>query len=145
MVSGGVLSSFTGCKPTARQPKLSPLAMLVDTIIPQDDFAGAINLGLGPRLVDEIGKSPQRKEQLERLLTQVSALSLRQYQSEFIVLNQDQREKLLNDILLDKGKLIVRRDLRKLRTTLLNWYYQSEIGAASIGYQLPADYPAYPG
>lgn len=137
---------FTGCKPNDNlTPDTKTLTSIIDTIIPSDEFAGAIEIGLDKKLQQHIEQKPKFNELITRILVNVTAISSQRHKTPFFELNIDQREFLLNNIIADNTKPLVRRDLVLLRNTLLPWYYQSKAGAASIGFVLPANYPAYYG
>lgn len=144
VIIGSASTLFSGCK--ARDdltPDAKTLISIIDTIIPQDEFAGAIDIGLDIKLQQQTEQRPKIKELLSRIVNSVTSLSSQQYQTPFFELNIDQREGLLNSIIKDYTKPLVRRDLVLLRNTLFTSYYQSEVGTASIGYVLPTNYPAY--
>ena len=118
---------------------------LVDTIIPTDQSVGAIELGLDTKLTEEMASKPKAKEWIERMVHSVSQICLAQHRKEFRDLDIDQREQFLNDLLANRVNAITWNDLRRLRRVLLTWYYHSEVGAATVGFYLPAHYPSYPG
>ena len=125
-------------------PVPSPLLQsLVDTIVPRDADAGGLDIGLDQQLFQQTQKMPKRKELIDRLLDAITNLSIRQFKTEFHQCEVDQREQLLNSLLSDTKNVIARRDLMRIRNTLLGMYYRSVEGTDSIGYLLPARYPAY--
>ena len=133
---------FTGCKSSdSRSLETKTLISIIDTIIPQDEFAGAIGIGLDIELQKQVEQKPKIKELITRIVKNVAGVS--SHQGAFFELNVDQRESLLNSIIKDSTKPIQRRDLVLLRNMLITSFYQSEIGTASIGYVLPASYPAF--
>ncbi len=125
-------------------PSPSPLLQsLVDTIVPSDADLGGLDMGLDKQLFQQTQTKPERKELVDRLLNAISNLSLRQFKTEFQLCDVDQREQLLNNLLSDTKNAIARRDLMRIRNALLSMYYTSAEGTESIGYLLPAYYPAY--
>jgi hypothetical protein len=118
---------------------------LLDTIIPADQSGGAIDLGLDTTLTQEMASQPKAKQWIDRMVSSVSQMCLAQHRKPFYDLNIDQREQFINELLADRANTIIWGDLNRLRRVLLTWYYQSEVGAATIGFYLPAHYPSYPG
>ena len=116
----------------------------VDTIVPRDADAGGLDIGLDKQLFQQTQTQPNRKELVDRLLNTIASLSLRQFNAKFHQCDVDQREQLLNNLLGDTKNVIARRDLMRIRNTLLSMYYTSAVGTDSIAYLLPARYPAYP-
>jgi hypothetical protein len=161
LISG---AAFGACIPqtaSAQEPRPGPLSIktnvaqatpqdltrisLLDTIIPADQSGGAIDLGLDTKLTQEMASQPKTKQWVDRMVHSVSQMCLAQHRKPFHDLYIDQREQLINDLLADRANTITWGDLNRLRRVLLTWYYQSEVGAATIGFYLPAHYPSYPG
>ena len=144
IVVGSTGALFIGSKPKANvSPDTKTLISIIDTIIPQDQFAGAIDIGLDIKIQQQIDKRLKLKELLTRIITNITAVCAQQHQSHFFELNVDQRENLLNSIINNFTKPLIRRDLVLLRNTVFTFYYQSETGTASLGYMLPTNYPVY--
>ena len=118
---------------------------LIDTIIPADQSVGAIDLGLDTQLTEEMASQPKAKEWVDRMVNSVSQMCLAQHRKQFRDLDIDQREQFISKLLAKSANTIIGNDLRRLRSLLLTRYYRSEVGAATIGFYLPAHYPSYPG
>lgn len=128
-----------------RIDKLSPLQSLVDTIVPSDDFVGALGLGLDQRLASEMQQKPRTNERIERLLVATNKQALKLFQSDFHKLNLNQREQLLTEVLLSDRQVVFKSDLNRIRRKIIRWYYTSEDGQASLDYASPGHYPTYAG
>jgi hypothetical protein len=106
---------------------------------------GAIGLGLDARLQAEMTSRPQVNDMVKRLVHSVTQMSLAQHRAQFRNLNIDMREQFLIEMLNNKTNAIVWRDIWQLRRLIVTWFYQSDAGAKSVGFWLPATYPSYPG
>lgn len=122
---------------------LSPLQSLVDTIVPSDEFVGALGLGLDQQLTSEMLQKPKTNERVERLLAAANRQALKNFQTEFHRLKLDQREKMLSEVLLSDWQVVFKSDLNVIRRKIIKWYYTSQAGQASLDYALPGHYPAY--
>jgi hypothetical protein len=104
---------------------------------------GGLDIGLDKKMLDQATSMPGRKALIDRITDTISSLSLKKFKRSFSQLDIEQRENLLNTLLNNKQNTIGRRDLMRVRNTLMIWYYQSPEGRDSIGYKLPAHYAAY--
>jgi len=129
------------------------LSSLVDTIVPADEFPGALDLKLDDKLFDSMNGDKMNGDKMnsnkmsrikfKKLAESIDNLTLSTERKKFTQLNLDQRETLLEDILKNDITLITRHDLYQLRSVILKWYYSTQQGRQSLGYLLPSDYPAY--
>jgi len=131
---------FTG-KQLSQEEKM--LRSLVDTIVPKDDFLGALDVGIDTVASAQMQAKPRFKEQMIHLINSISKISLNQHHKDFYTLDVDQREALLNKVLDRSSPPHDRANLNRFRKFVLNNFYLSEQGQASLQYQLPAHYPAY--
>jgi len=119
------------------------LSSLVDTIVPADDFPGALDLKLDEKLFDSMKNSDKQRTNFQKLAESIDNLTLSTERKKFTDLSLDDRENLLGDILQKNIKLITRHNLMNLRHITLKWYYSTREGRQSLGYLLPSEYPAY--
>lgn len=118
---------------------------IVDTIIPEDEAAGAISVGLDILLQTEMSGRPQINDLVKRLVHSVTQMSLARHRAQFRDLSLDLREEFLTELLNNKTNAIVWRDMWQMRRLIVTWFYQSDAGAKSVGFWLPPTYPSYPG
>lgn len=116
---------------------------LADTLVPADDSAGALDAGLHLKLLEHTVQKPQWHERLILIEAAINKLALSMHHQAFSKISLDQRETLLGELLQRPSPL--QQEVRRFRQLIMQWYYASAEGRASAGYQLPADYPAYPG
>ena len=119
------------------------LRSLVDTIVPADEFAGALDANIDNMAAEQMRNKPKFKEQVLTLFDGIAKVSLGQHRKAFYKLNIDQREELLTNMLKHGSPQLNRTNLRRFRKFVLNEFYMSEIAHASLEYQLPSHYPAY--
>lgn len=119
------------------------LRSLIDTIVPADEFAGALDVKTDHIATEEMRNKAKFKEQLLALFDGIAKNSLGQHHKAFYKLNIDQREALLNKMLERGSPQLNRTHLRRFRRFVLNHFYMSKPGHASLQYQLPSHYPAY--
>ena len=144
--SGIVLPAYFKAKPNSDKVHATVVnfsTALVDTLVPADDSAGALDIGLHLRLLERTAQEPKWAERLVLIETAIDKLALGTHRKPFSKLGLDQRESLLVELLQRHSPL--QQTVRRFRHLILMWYYASTEGRASAGYQLPADYPAYPG
>jgi len=141
IIMSGSLGWLSACREAA--PVLNLPDSLVDTIIPRDDYAGAIDLGLNNTLRAWLNEKPRRTDRFNILLEAINRRAQTQHQRPFNTLSIDHRETLLTDI-MDRKSAGNNSDLLRTRSTLLhirrqimNEYYGSLEGQRSIDYQLP--------
>lgn len=130
---GSVL--LTSC---SRQ-QTTTLSMMLDTLLPEDDFAGALTLGYDTRLQQQLKTNPGKYGYLPRLVDDIDQLSKKHHKQTFAMLKQAQREALLTQE-LEHGADVIKQPLNKLRALIFNWYYGSQEGQRSLGYLAPAFY-----
>lgn len=118
-------------------------AALVDTVVPADDYPGALDIGLHGKLLEYATQQPKWQARLVLVEAAIDKLALSTHKQAFSKLAIDQRETLLLDLLQRVSPL--RHEVARFRHLVLAWYYASPEGRASVAYQLPANYPAYPG
>ena len=144
--SGIVLPVYFRAKPNSGESQTvinSFSAALVDTLVPADDSAGALDISLHLKLLEHTAQQPKWHERLILVQTAIDKLALSTHQQAFNKLGLDQRETLLLELLQRKSPL--QQEVARFRQLIVMWYYASPEGSASVGYQLPADYPAHPG
>ena len=135
-------SYWIGSANRAQEPKQT-IAAVIDTILPRDDFPGGLDLGLDLKLEKSIQEQPEVGDFMNRVVAAIEQKSIATYKQEFIRLDIDQREALLTELISPDAPQRARIDLRRLRARLLTDYYSSIEGQKSLGYQIPALYPAY--
>lgn len=145
IVGGGVLALRTSRLQTHGDRSHTPqaLRLLIDTIVPEDDFAGGLSIGLDTRLTTQMQQQPALQQLIDRVTPAIDKQSLAQHKKAFVTLDLNRREELLNRLLTDTSQRQLRTDLNKLRSLVLQWYYRSDAGHQSLGYRLPAHYAAY--
>jgi len=142
IIVSGSLGLFSGCRDAA--PLLDLPDSILDTIIPRDDYPGAIDLGLNKKLRGWLNKNERRANRFKALLETVSHKAHSLHQRPFNSLSVDQRETLLTSLLDRKNAgnnqnaLRTRSTLLRVRRQIMTWYYGSIEGQRSIGYQLPS-------
>jgi len=132
------IGTYAVLRPTPLTPEQKTLRSIVDTIVPSDEFAGALDVGIDQKAVAEMQNKPATNKQTLALIDAVNQASLNQYRKAFYSLDIDQRETLLNKM-LERGSPKVSQANR----FVLHEFYTSTQGHASLNYQLPAHYPAY--
>jgi hypothetical protein len=144
-LGAGALSYSTFVKVRQDDAELESEAVLswiIDTILPADEFLGALDLGLDKQLFKWMQTNEKWSERFIELTYSVDDISAKDHMSEFIRLSVDERENLLITILAD-GADTSRLSLARLRAMIINWYYTSDQGHATLNYTLPAHYPTY--
>jgi len=137
------IGTYAVLRPTPLTPEQKTLRSIVDTIVPSDEFAGALDVGIDQKAVAEMQNKPATNKQTLALIDAVNQASLNQYRKAFYSLDIDQRETLLNKMLERGSPKVSQANLNRFRRFVLREFYTSTQGHASLNYQLPAHYPAY--
>jgi hypothetical protein len=119
----------------------STLALILDTLLPADEYPGALELGYEHRLSQQINTDSAKFGYLSGFAEQIDVASKRHHKKAFSALSVEQREALLEQI-LETGAQMTQRNLIRLRSLIFRWYYGSAQGQRSLGYLAPATYPA---
>ena len=126
------------------KPLANPLIRsIVETILPRDNFAGALDLGYDQKLAARIKVDKNTASITNIALEGINSQALKHYGDTFNTLGVDQREQILNNVLEGQHQAQLRRALQQIRNLVFNWYYASEVGQDSINYLAPSRYPAY--
>ena len=143
-VGFGLLGTqLQGCKPL-KQNWTTQQAIL-DTILPEDEFPGALDLGYDAKLTEWTKINKRYITRFDSLFAYVEQFAKSNYSKPFNALDADQREELLFRMSQDSEIQTPRHMLSMLRHLILGWYYSSESGHDSLNYLPPYRYPSYPG
>ncbi|MBT8115696.1 MAG: gluconate 2-dehydrogenase subunit 3 family protein [Arenicella sp.] len=152
LLSGAGIAAMTACRhsrpPTPAHDRgfngqNTVLNSIIDALVPSDEFAGALDIGVHRAIEAEMQQKPGLQERVERLTAAVNSKSLATHRQTFEQLSTTQREALLNEMLQHTAPRQARTDLKRLRNNVLIRFYSSDGGHASLNYRLPANYPAY--
>ncbi|MEE9447666.1 MAG: gluconate 2-dehydrogenase subunit 3 family protein [Arenicellales bacterium] len=137
---------FPRDKPAPLSPILNTAVQITDTLIPADQSAGALDIGLDKRMLARLEDDLAWREMIYRLGDAVNKQAWQDHKQLLFALNIDQREALLTTLLNDERSENTQThdDLLRLRSTMMVWYYRAPAGHQSLQYTLPAHYPAYP-
>ncbi|MGH1540254.1 MAG: gluconate 2-dehydrogenase subunit 3 family protein [Arenicella sp.] len=118
---------------------------IIDTLVPSDEFAGALDVGIGGAFLQYIAANRAWRERTIRVVEHCQSLALKQHRRSFDALSLQQREDLLGGVLSDNTQLIFRIDMLAVRGLIMQWFYRSEPAQKSLNYRLPARYSNYNG
>ena len=147
LAAAGLLAQYQFRGRTKAKPEPTPstdqqqLAAIIDTLIPADEFPGALDIGLDQRLFDLISSDAKWKTRADIVRDAVQQRTLRTKRRAFYELPQEDREEVLFDIWRENTPR--KREFGRLRSIIMDWFYTSPEGRQSVNYQLPAHYPAY--
>lgn len=112
---------------------------MVDTFIPADQDAGAVDAGVPERIVDRIRRDAVGSKRYGRLLSWISKQSREMHERGFEELSQQQREQLLYGLYGSSGSDMaqLRIDLHVALSQCFHEFYSSPAAMAVIGYRPP--------
>ena len=141
--SAVAIGSYAILRPAALTPEQKTLRSIVDTIVPRDEFAGGLDVGVDQAAALQMQNKPSVKKQTLELIDSVNQASLSQYHKAFYNLDIDQREALLSKMLERGSPKLSKANLKRFRRFVLREFYTSKQGHASLNYQLPSHYHTY--
>ena len=124
----------------------SIFAAVIDTFIPADDFAGAIDVGVDVQLLEQIRASRSYLKTMSRILDALDKTTKERLGSSFSSATLNQRTRLLSEILA--GKMLdsnARMQLSHIRHNALTLFYTSPQAFDMLDYHPPSQggYPDY--
>jgi hypothetical protein len=120
----------------------SLLNAFVDTIVPKDQDAGAVEAGVPDQLLERFSKKPEEEKKAQHMLKAIDDVSRGRFQTPFDQCTLDQREMVL-DILTktrDKNDQAARTTIFRLRSRIMKAFYSSPVAWEMLAFAAP-----YPG
>ena len=140
------ISGFSACsKDEASDTSVidqNQLKAFVDTIVPKDQDAGAVEAGVVNQLLEHFRKNPEAERKAQAMLKDIDELSSGIFHASFKHCNLVQRELILDVITKSSDKKLhpARITLLGLRSRIITAFYNSTAGWKMLAYSAP-----YPG
>jgi len=141
ILAAGVVFKYKNA--SSSESGMTTLQAIIDTIIPVDEYPGALEVGVESKLMQYASAYPQWEADIPWLVEQLDELALGTDNVAFNALNLSQREYLLGSVLKLKFGSRLFISLELVRQRVNKWYYTSAAGLASLAYLPPSQYPAY--
>ena len=123
------------------------LDAVVDAFVPKDQDPGAVEAGITDILFDLFGKSERLRQHGKALLLHVELVAQHKFHKPFYRLNLARREDILHKTFHSRHEddQDARRAIGTLRGHVIEAFYVSEVGHATLGYNppYPDGYPDY--
>ena len=121
------------------------LNAFVDTIVPKDEDAGAVEAGVPAQLKEYFSKKPGEEKKVQAMLNSIDEISLGRFQASFDQCVLEQREMVLDIITKSRDKKYqpVRTAIFRLRFRIIRALYSSPASWEMLAFSAP--YPdGYP-
>jgi len=120
----------------------SRLNAFVDTIVPKDQDAGAVEAGVPDQLLAHFRKKPEAEKKVQLMLKAIDDISRGRFQTPFDQCALAQREMVLDIITKSRNKNYkqAKTTLFRLRSRIIKAFYNSSTGWEMLAYTAP-----YPG
>ena len=118
---------------------------LIDTFVPEDDWAGALVLEIDRQLLETVLANAQYRANVRIALLQLDDFSRRIHGRKYLSLDLETRTHLLDNILNSRSGGTLRVQLDSLRLKTLTRFYTSPQAFALLDYHPPSQggYPDY--
>jgi len=123
------------------------LDAFVDTIVPEDQYPGAVEAGVTAQLHERYDKDKKEAKNVFLMLAALERLANKHYKRSFSALKLTQRESVVKQLThsQDKNDRPLHRTLGQQRSLIIRNFYLSSTGRAMLGYTppYPGGYPDY--
>jgi hypothetical protein len=118
------------------------LNAFVDTIVPKDQDAGAVEAGVPEKLLVRFSKKPEAEKKVQMMLKVIDELARARFQAAFAQSTLKQREMLVDTISKsrDKNHKVARTTILRMRGWIIKAYYSSTTAWEMLAFSAP-----YPG
>lgn len=121
------------------------LNAFVDTIVPKDQYAGAVEAGVPAQLLERFSKKPEAEKKAQLMLKAINELSRGKFQIPFDQCALEQREMIVDIISKSRDEKYksAKTTIFRLRSRIIKAFYSSSTGWEILAYTAP--YPdGYP-
>ncbi len=123
------------------------LNAFIDTIVPKDRDAGAVEAGVPDQLLERFQKKPEAEEKTLQMLIVVDEIARARFKTHFAECSLKQREKVLNIITKsrDEKHKAARTTILRLRGRIIKAFYNSPEAWDMLAFSapFPAGYPDF--